>query len=73
MGSPTQECITHFKILDPRDFSDSPVVNKLLYGVGHGGFILGQGTKIPHATEQLSPLIATREPMGHSERSHMMH
>ena len=36
------------------------------------GFILGWETKILHAEEQLRWHAATREPMCHKERSHMM-
>ena len=32
---------------------------------GDVGLILGQGTKIPHAVEQLSPRDATTEPVFH--------
>ena len=35
------------------------------------GSIPGQGTKIPYATEQLSPLAATTESTHHNERSRM--
>ena len=46
---------------------------------GDAGSILGQGTKIPHATGQLSPHATTREkpgrhneePTHRNERSHM--
>ena len=33
---------------------------------GDMGLIPGQGTRIPHATEQLSPSVATIEPVCHN-------
>ena len=39
------------------------VVKNLPSSAGHVGSIPGQGTKIPHAEEQLSPLTATTEPV----------
>ena len=36
------------------------------------GSIPGQGTKIPHATGQLSPCPTTTESTRHSKRSHML-
>ena len=36
------------------------------------GLIPGQGTKILHAWEQLSPHTVTRESMSHNERFHIM-
>ena len=38
-----------------------PVVKNLPSNAGDEGSILGQGTKIPHATGQLSPYTTTRE------------
>ena len=35
------------------------------------GSILGRGTKIPHASEQLSPPATATEPTLHKERSHV--
>ena len=46
-----------------RDFPGGPVVKNLPSNAGDVGSISGQGTKIPHATGQLSPLAATTEPM----------
>ena len=37
------------------------------------GSVLGEGTKIPHAVEQLSLLTTTREPTCRNERSFMTH
>ena len=45
-----------------RDFSDGPVVKNPPSNAGGEGSIPGQGTKIPHATAQLSPRTATTEP-----------
>ena len=36
------------------------------------GFIPGQGTKIPHAANQLSLCATTRESVGHKEQSYVM-
>ena len=45
------------------DFTDlSPVVTNLPSSVRDAGSIPGWGTKIPHATGQLSPCAATTEP-----------
>ena len=38
-----------------RDFPGGPVVKNPPYNAGDTGSIPGQGTKIPHATGQLSP------------------
>ena len=58
------------------------MVKNLPCNAGDMGSILGLGTKIPHAAEQLSLLVvttesrssrahATRESVHHKERSHM--
>ena len=44
-----------------RDFPGGPVVKNPPYKAGDAGSIPGQGTKIPHATGQLSPCTSTRE------------
>ena len=49
-----------------RDFPGGPMVNNLLWNAGQSGSIPGQGSKIPHATEQLSLHTATTEPMYHN-------
>ena len=36
---------------------------------GDAGLIPGQGTKMPHAREQLTPCTATKEPEHHSLKS----
>ena len=41
--------------LDSRDFAGGPLVKNLPFNAGDVGSIPGQGTKIPHATEQLTP------------------
>ena len=43
------------------------VIRNLLCNAGYVGSIPGQGTKSPHASEQLSPHTTTREPLPHSE------
>ena len=44
-----------------RDFPGGPVVNSPPYNAGDVGSIPGRGTKIPHATGQLSPHATTTE------------
>ena len=44
------------------DLPGGPVVNNLLCNARDAGPTPGQGTKIPRATEQLSPHTATRAP-----------
>ena len=51
------------------DFPGGPVVKNLPWNAGDIGSIPGQGTKIPHATKQLSLHTTTREPVCHNERS----
>ena len=43
-------------------FPGGPVVKNLLCSTGDAGLILGQGTKIPHAMEQVSLCATTAEP-----------
>ena len=45
-----------------RDFPGGSVVKNLPCNAGVTGLIPGQGTKIPHATEKLSPRASTIEP-----------
>ena len=45
-----------------RNFPDGPVVKNLPSNAADAGSIPGQGTKIPHAAEQLSLCAATTEP-----------
>ena len=52
------------------DFPGCPVVKNLPSNVGDASSIPGQGSKIPHATGQLSP--SALEPMHHNERSCML-
>jgi len=47
-------------------FPDGPVIKNLPSNARDTGSILGPGTKIPHATGQLSPCTSTREPTCHS-------
>ena len=49
--------------LAPRDIPGGPVVKNLTSSAGDMGSIPGRGTKIPHATEQLSLSASTRESM----------
>ena len=49
--------------MDLRDLPGGPVVKNLPCNVGDSGSVLGQGTRIPHATGQLSPRATTRESM----------
>ena len=49
--------------LKGRDFPDGPVVKNPPSNAGDVGSIPGQGTKIPHASGQLSPRATTREPV----------
>ena len=52
--------LTCFKKLS-RDIPGGPVVKNPPYNAGDMGSIPGQGTKIPHATGQLSPCATTTE------------
>ena len=54
------------KDTDLRDFPGGPVVKNLPSNAGDMGLIPGQGTKIPHATGQLSPRATTTEPARHN-------
>ena len=53
---------TKFKIIQEWDFPGGPVVKNLPSNAGDTGLILGRGTKIPHATGQLSPCTAMKDP-----------
>ena len=44
-----------------RDFPGGPVVKNPRYNSGDTGLIPGQGLKIPHTAEQLSPGAASTE------------
>ena len=48
------------KVSSIRDFPGGPVVKNPPCNAGHVGLIPGWGTKIPHATEQVSLCLATR-------------
>ena len=52
------------------DLLDGPVIRNLLSNVGDVSLIPGRGTKIPHAAGQLSPHIATAEPVHHNYEAH---
>ena len=47
---------------DVGDFPGGPVVKNLPSNAGDVGLISGEGTKIPHAVEQLSLRATTTEP-----------
>ena len=49
-----------------RDFPGGPVVKNPPSNAGDAGSIPGQGTKMPHATGQLSPHATTTEPRHHN-------
>ena len=63
----------------PSDFPGGPVVKNSPCNAWYLSSVPGWGTKIPHATEQLSLCVATaeltgattREPVHHKERSYM--
>ena len=44
------------------DYTGGPVLKNPLCNAGDMGSIPGEGTKIPHATERLSPGTATTKP-----------
>ena len=54
--------MTRWKLAVFRDFPGGPVVKNPPSNAGDAGLIPGQGTKLPHATGQLSPCAATTEP-----------
>ena len=49
-----------------RDFPSGPVVKNPPCNAGDVSSIPGQGTKIPHAVEQLSPPATTTELLYHT-------
>ena len=55
-----------FKNMKTWDFPGGPVVKDLPSNAGDVGSIPGWGTKIPHATGQLSLCATTTEPLRHS-------
>ena len=50
----------------PWDFPGDPVVKNPPSNAGDVGSLPGQGTKIPHASGQLSPHTSTTEPARHN-------
>ena len=52
------------------DFSGGPVVRNPPDNAGDTDWIPGLGTKIPCASEQLSPCATTTEPMLQNKRRH---
>ena len=50
-----------------RDFPGGPVVKNLPCNAEVVGSLLGQGTKIPHAEEQLSLCTTMRDSMHHNK------
>ena len=57
-------CTFNLKYLSG-DFPDAPVVKNLPCNAKDMGSVPGLGTKIPHATEQLSLCATTTEPLHH--------
>ena len=55
-----------------RDFPGGPVVKNLSCNAGDLGSVLGPGTQIPHATEQLSLHSTATEPTRHNSRAHAL-
>ena len=55
-----------------RDFAGGPVVKNSPCSAGDKGSIPGRGTKIPHATEPLSPHAAAKKSVHHNKRSRLM-
>ena len=51
------------------DFPGGLGIKNLPCNAGDAGLIPGQGTKMPHAREQLTPCTATKEPEHHSLKS----
>ena len=49
------------EILSPGTSPGGPVGGSLPYNAGDVGLIPGQGTRVPHAMEQLSPTATTGE------------
>ena len=62
------KCLTKLYIFRglSQDFPGGPVVKNPPCNTGDMGLTPGQGTKIPHAKEQLSLCTSTEEPMHHS-------
>ena len=56
-------------MVDFQDSPDGPVVKNPRFNAGDPGSIPGQGTKIPHATGQLSPRATTTEPVHYNWRA----
>ena len=52
---------SHKNVVNARDFPGSPVVKNPPCNAGNAGVIPGQGTKIPHAVEQLNTHALTTE------------
>ena len=48
-------------------FPGGPLIKNPPCSAGDAGSIPGQGTKLPHAAEQLSPHTAATEPMYHNQ------
>ena len=55
----------------PWDFPGGPVVKNRSCNAGDAGSVPGWGTKIPHATGQLSLRATTTEPACHNQRAHV--
>ena len=61
----TQLGVSNYKNSRDQDVPGGPVVKKPPYNTGDASLIPGWGTKIPHSVEQLSPCVATTEPVFH--------
>ena len=70
-------CFVSASVTGGRDVPGGPVVENPPCKSEDKGLIPGQGTKIPHATQQVlsymlwSPLATSREAVHHIKRSHM--
>ena len=62
-GTGDQSAVSSLKNMGRGGFLNDPVFKNPPCNAGHAGSILGWGTKIPHATEQLSLCTATAEPV----------
>ena len=61
-----QLCVHAHDLEDFRDFPGRSVVKNLPCSAGDAGPSPGQGVKVPHAEEQLSPHATTTEPTRHN-------
>ena len=64
-GSDDAKNKSHYRQIS-QDFPGGPVVKNLPCNARDSGSTPGQGTKIPHAMQQLSPSSTTTEPAHHN-------